>query len=260
MRHETFTRVDGEGPPLVLIHGVGLDHTMWDLVVGRLAEQRTVIRYDMIGHGRTPDRPGNRRVEDFVAELVQVLHTQGLNRPDVAGISMGGMVALAAAVRNTSLFKRMAQLNTVFERTPEQITALLSRLAAAEAGGMAAVADMAIDRWFDSPWQVEHPDRVLAVRASLMATDLAGYLKAYRLFINGDPLVPAQVAQIQDPVLAMTGELDVGSTPEMATALAGVVPNGQARVLDGLHHLPPIEEPDVFATALTDFLEMEATQ
>ncbi|MBV13971.1 MAG: 3-oxoadipate enol-lactonase [Actinobacteria bacterium] len=258
MRHQPFTRVDGVGPPLVLIHGVGLDHTMWDLVVDRLAEIRTVVRYDISGHGRTPDQPGERSIDDFVDELLCVLQAQGLVRPEVAGISMGGMIALAASARRPDLFDKVALLNTVADRTAGQVAGLRERLAAAESDGMQVVAEMAIDRWFEPDWHAEHPYRVAAVGERLCSTDLVGYLKAYRLFIDGDPLMPKGAARISAPVLAMTGELDVGSTPAMSTALAESVQNGQARILNNLHHLPPIEDPDVFATALIDFLEREA--
>ena len=257
MRHEPFIRVDGGGPPLVLIHGVGLDHTMWDLVVCRLAQIRTVVRYDMAGHGRTPDQPGDRSIEDFVGELLHVLDTQGLDHPEVVGISMGGMVALAAAMRNPGLFDKVALLNTVYGRSADQLEGRRGRLTSAETDGMPVVAEMAIDRWFEPGWQADHPDRITAVRERLLTTDLAGYLKAYRLFIAGDPLVPDGMAQLDDPVLAMTGEFDAGSTPAMSTALAESVQSGQAHVLSGLCHLPPIEDPDVFATALIDFLETE---
>lgn len=257
MRHEPFIRVDGVGPPLVLIHGVGLDHTMWDLVLGRLAEIRSVVRYDISGHGLTPDQPGDRSIDDFVDELLFVIHSQGLDRPEVAGISMGGMIALAASARLPGLFDKVALLNTVADRTDDQAAALKGRLAAAESGGMQAVADMAIDRWFEPAWQGDHPDRVAAIGERLRSTGLVGYLKAYRLFIDGDPLMPQGATRVSAPVLAMTGERDVGSTPAMSTALAESVQNGQARVLKNLHHLPPIEDPDVFATALIDFLEAQ---
>ena len=65
MSADGFVRLDGREsgsrPPLVLVHGVGLDHTMWDLVVDDLAADRLVIRYDLLGHGRSPDPPGNAR-------------------------------------------------------------------------------------------------------------------------------------------------------------------------------------------------------
>ena len=261
MSVDTHFRIEGGGggTPLVLLHGVGLDLTMWDGVIDALAADRQVVRFDMLGHGRTLDPSGDRSIGDFVAQLLEVVDALGLGRPDLAGLSMGGMVSLAAAARHPSTFRRVALLNTVFGRTPEQAAGRRERLAAAEAGGMGAVADLAIDRWFTADWQAANPVDTAAVRERLLANDLAAYLKAYRVFVGGDPLMPAAAANVTAPTLAMTGELDSGSTPAMSHALADAVPGGQAVVLAGLHHLPPIEAPGAFLRSFLDFLDQEHT-
>ena len=259
MNPETFATVDGEGPPLVLVHGVGLDHTMWDRVLDSLGASRRVIRYDLLGHGQTPDPPGPRTLEDFVVQLLTVLDAHRLDRADVAGLSLGGMVALAAAARHPDRFDRLALLNTVFERSPEQVETALRRMAIAESEGMAAVADLAVDRWFSTQWQAEHPAQVDQVRRRLADADPVGYLKAYRVFIAGDPLMPEGATAVTAVTLAMTGELDPGSTPAMSRALATAVTGAQVRILAGLHHLPPVEEPSTFAGALLEFFDREAT-
>ena len=245
MSVDTHFRIEGGGggTPLVLLHGVGLDLTMWDGVVDALAADRQVVRFDMLGHGRTLDPSGERSI----------------GRPDLAGLSMGGMVSLAAAARHPSTFRRVALLNTVFGRTSEQAAGRRERLAAAETGGMGAVAALAIDRWFTADWQAANPVDTAAVRERLLTNDLAAYLKAYRVFVGGDPLMPAAAANVTAPTLAMTGELDPGSTPAMSHALADAVPDGQAVVLAGLHHLPPIEAPGAFLRPFLDFLDQEHT-
>jgi pimeloyl-ACP methyl ester carboxylesterase len=120
---------------------------------------------------------------------------------------------------------------------------------------MALVADLAIERWFASDWQVAHPERVGAVRRCMLANDVAAYLKAYRVFVDGDPTMPAAAAAVTARALVMTGELDPGSTPAMSEALASAVADGVARILPGLRHLPPLEAPEAFVAALLDFLD-----
>ncbi|MBC8363525.1 MAG: alpha/beta fold hydrolase [Actinobacteria bacterium] len=257
MSVDTHFRIDGGGTrtPLVLLHGAGLDLTMWDRVVAALAADRKVVRFDLLGHGQTVDPPGGRSIEEYVAQLLGVVEATGAGRPDLAGLSMGGMVALGTAARHPESFRRVALLNTVFDRTPEQKAGNRERLAATEAGGMAAVADLAIDRWFTPDWQAAHPVDADAVRNKLLANDPAAYLKAYGLFIEGDPIMPGGAGAITVPTLVMTGELDSGSTPAMTRSLAARVADGQAVVLPGLHHLPPIEAPEAFALNLLDFLD-----
>lgn len=259
MTVESHFRLEGGGgrTPLVLVHGVGLDLEMWGAVLGRLSADRLVVRYDLLGHGGTPDPSGDRTIEDFVAQLLDLVDDLGIGPPDLAGLSLGGMVALAAAARHPEAFRRLALLNTVFDRTPAQVAAARDRLALTEAEGMAPVADLAIDRWFTADWQAANPDEAGAVRERLLANDVDAYLKAYRVFVEGDPLMPEGAALVTAPTLAMTGELDPGSTPGMSRALAAALPAGQALVLPGLHHLPPIEAPDEFVGPLLHFLDEE---
>lgn len=257
MKSGTFATANGEGPPLVLVHGVGLDHTMWNRVVEPLTASHQVIRYDLLGHGRTSDPPGPRVLEDFVAQLLTVLETYQLDRADIAGLSLGGMIALAVAVREPHRVDRLALLNTVFERSPEQLASAKVRLAVAEKQGMSAVADLAVNRWFSPRWQTQHPVATTEVRQRLSRTVPIAYLKAYRVFVTGDSLMPKGAASVIAPTLVMTGELDSGSTPAMSKALAERIPNGCSRALPGLHHIPPIEAPDTFVSALLDFLDSE---
>lgn len=240
-------------PVLVLVHGVGLDHTMWDLVVDGLSEHYRIVRYDLLGHGQTIDPPGQRTIEDFVDQLLSVIDSLD-EPPIVAGLSLGGLVAMAAAARYPDRFAAVAALNTVFGATDEMRAAARQRLAITEELGLEPIAALAIDRWFTSDWQTANPAAVDVVRTRLTTTDLDGYLKAYRVFVTGDPLMPEAAADITCPVFAMTGSNDPGSTPAMTEAIAAAVPNGRAKILDGLHHVPPIEDPDRFSNALTEGL------
>lgn len=239
---------------LVLVHGVGLDCSMWDLVVDDLAADRQVIRYDLLGHASSPDTPGDRKLGDFVAQLIDVLDHHGVGEVDLLGLSLGGLIALQSALDHPTRINRLMLCNTVHGRTDSQRAGAMQRLALTEQDGMAPVADLAIDRWFTRDWQAANPDRVEAVRTRLSTADPAGYVKAYRLFVETD-IATADIARITAPTLVLTGELDVGSTPAMTDALATAIPNATAQVLPGLHHVPPIEAPPAFVDAVRAFLE-----
>jgi len=228
---------------------------MWDLVVEDLATDRLVVRYDLLGHGQSVDPPGPRTVEDLVDQCLRVIDTCGPVPPDVAGLSLGGMVALGLATRHPDRLGRLALCNTVFDRSAEEVHRIRERLSLAETGGMRSVVDLAIDRWFDASWQATHPDRVDAVRNCLLSNNLEAYLKAYRAFVEGDPLKPGEASSVTTHALAVTGELDPGSTPAMTSALAVALEDCRAVILPGLHHIPPIEDPTAFVAVLRSFLE-----
>ncbi|MCY3849622.1 MAG: alpha/beta fold hydrolase [Acidimicrobiaceae bacterium] len=256
----TYTRVDGEGPPLVLIHGVGLDHTMWDPVVEALAQQRQVLRYDLLGHGSSEDLPGPRRPEDFVAQFLEALDSHGIETSDVVGLSLGGLIALMVAARHPDRVRRAVLASTVFGRSESQRSGVRKRLDLAEDEGLEPVADLAIKRWFTPGWRESHPAETEAVRQRLLTTDHAGYLKAYRLFVGTDALAATLAPDIQAPTLVLAGERDIGSTPEMALALADAIPRGEAQIMSGVHHLAPVEEPHRFSSAILEFLDQESPQ
>ena len=137
----------GDGAPLVLVHGVGLDHTMWDLVVERLlarpAGPSTIVRYDLVGHGRSApvdDPTHDLTLHDCIDQLLAVadgcpdMVGPGVGRPDVVGLSLGGTVVRGAAARHPDRFRRVVVANTVFDRDHAQRRGNLDRQPFAEEG------------------------------------------------------------------------------------------------------------------------------
>jgi alpha-beta hydrolase superfamily lysophospholipase len=94
---DTAYWVAGHGPPVVLIHGVGLNASIWEAQVAALAEHRQVVAYDMLGHGMSTDPPGVRKLGDFVDQLAVLLDALSMDRAALVGFSMGGLVARAFA-------------------------------------------------------------------------------------------------------------------------------------------------------------------
>lgn len=250
----------GPGPSLVLVHGVGLDHTMWDLIVptltARPAGPGRVVRYDLIGHGRTPTADGAVTIETFVDQLIAVCNGPDVpDQPDLVGLSLGGAIVRGAAARHPGRFNSVVIANAVFQRTEAQRRGNLDRLRLAADQGMGPVADLAVDRWFTPQWSRANPERSAAVQRTLATADLDGYLAAYRVFVDGDPAMPALLPSLTNRTLVVTGDRDTGSTPAMTEAMAALLPDGTARILADTGHLPPVEHPALFADLLIEFLE-----
>jgi 3-oxoadipate enol-lactonase len=250
----THYRSVGAGPPVLLIHGVGVDLTMWDAQVVALADRWTVIRYDMLGHGGSAKPPGQRSLGDFAEQIVFLLDHLRLARVAVVGFSMGGMVALALAVRHPERVERLVILNAVYARTPQQSAAVLARLRQVEVVGPAANVEAALKRWFTPAFAAARPDAIEAVRRRVETNDRLGYLNAYRVFATGDAELIEPLRGIRCPTLVVTGELDPNSTPEMARRMAAMIPGARAVILPGLPHMAPVEGADVVNDLLREFL------
>ncbi len=250
----THVLIEGDGPPLVLLHGVGLDHRMWEFQLPVLTPHFTVIRYDFWGHGRSIDPPGPRRLDDLVDQLALVIDTLGLETIDLVGFSLGGLTARGFVARHWDRLERVVFMNTIAPRDPSQLGGVRQRLEQAEREGPASIIDAAIERWFTAEFLAGDPPIVAAVRRRLESNDPQAFLKCYRIYGLSDGAVPVPDQARDLPMLAMTAENDLNSTPDMAADLAGAYARGQVQVIPKLRHMAPLEDPALVNRALLDFL------
>ena len=238
--------------PLVLIHGVGLDHAMWQSVVAALPHRRT-ITYDMIGHGAATKPAGPYSLSMFVDQLSMIVEAFD-DEVDLVGFSMGALVAegLAMSAEGTRI-RRMVLLNGVHQRSYAERKAIIDRVAEVRSGGFAATIEPALERWFTPTFRREHPTEVAKVRQRLLDNDVRAYADAYEVFATADEEVSSRVSEISSAILVATGSDDQRSTPAMAAALADSLPNGRSMMLPGLRHLTPIEAPALVAAMIDEF-------
>ncbi|GGK01515.1 alpha/beta fold hydrolase [Pseudomonas matsuisoli] len=252
--NQTSYRVTGQGSPVVLIHGVGLNKDMWGGQVVGLAPHFQVVTYDMLGHGESPRPSGDCGLEGYADQLVELLDHLGIEQAGVIGFSMGGLVARAFALRHPDRISSLVVLNSVFNRSPEQSAGVIARTAQAAEHGPDANAEAALKRWFSLEYQGANPAQVSAIRETLANNDHQGYLTTYSLFATQDMYGADELHRIAVPTLIATGELDPGSTPEMARGLAKRIPGAQAVVLEEQRHMMPVESPRLVNQLLLDFL------
>ncbi len=253
-RWNTRYTMSGRGPALVLIHGVGLDLTMWDAALPILEPRFTVIRYDLIGHGATPAAGSQVTFDDFVAQLADLVDRIPVARPNVLGFSLGGIVARGWAAAFPQRIAKLVVLCSIAPRDEAQRRAIAMRLDQLERDGVSATVDTAIERWFTASFIARRPQVIEQVRATLLANEGPGYPAAYRFFATADDVIAGLGRRISCPTLAITAENDVGSTPEMAERIAVETMHGTAHVVPGLRHMAVVESPEAVLTPVIAFL------
>jgi 3-oxoadipate enol-lactonase len=256
--HHTFSApqlrvaVQGEGTPVVLSHALGLDLSMWDGFAATLAGTHAVARYDHRGHGASAVPSGPYTLDALVDDAARVIREWGRGPVVWVGLSMGGMVGQGLAIRHPELLKGLVLANTTARYPDAARDAWRQRIAAVEGGGMAAVADMVVERYLHADFRAAHPESARALREQLLRCDPAGYVASCDAVGAVDWL--DRLGGIAVPTLVIAGALDVGATPEMGRAIAERIPGARFEVLENASHLSVAEEPVAFAALVRDFL------
>lgn len=223
----------GAGDPLMLIHGVGLQAAAWYPQVDALQETCRVIAVDMPGHGGSDPLPKGSDLPEFVSWCHDVVQELGLGAVNLAGHSMGALIAGGFASQYPELTSRVALLNGVFRRGHAARQAVVARAKLIEAGQMDMQTPLA--RWFGA--SPENQSIRNQVAEWLNDMDREGYATAYAAFARGDMTYADQYCQIACPFLALTGDGDPNSTPDMSHAMASHAQCGEAVTIHGHKHM-----------------------
>jgi len=247
---KTAAYTAGEGDPVVLIHGVGMQSAAWGPQIDALAQTHRVIALDMPGHGGSDPLPSGAQLPDFVAWLHAVLMALDLGPVNLAGHSMGALVSGGYAASHPDMVKRVALLNGVYRRAEAASTAVIAR--AEEIGQGAFDLETPLTRWFGD----SDTDKAACAQVSgwLSDVNIDGYATAYGAFARGDATYADRFGEITCPFLALTGDGDLNSSPEMSRAMADAVQNGRAVVIEGHRHMVNLTAPDLVNDILKDWL------
>ena len=245
--------------PVVLLHGVGLDRTMWQPLTGLLrAAEVEVVTPDLPGHGANPPVPDGVTLADLAQDVAASVPPGS----HVVGFSLGALVAQHLARYRPDLVASLTCVSSVCRRTEEERAAVLARLATAERDFPASVA-ASLRRWFPEGGATADtsgtrgetdPDLLRATEKTLLANDVGSYLNCYRVFATADAEIAPELGRIAAPALAVTGDLDPGSTPAMTLRLAESIPGCRAEVVPGARHMWPAQRPHELAERLSTFL------
>jgi pimeloyl-ACP methyl ester carboxylesterase len=245
----------GNGPTIVLLHGVGMNKTVWAPEVNLLCENFDVLIYDMWGHGES-DLP-NRELNliDFTKQLADLLTELGIDSAVVAGHSMGALVALDFAINNPDACLGVCALNAVFNRSAKQSAAVKKRAADLAAGGVSVNLDETLDRWFGQPGTHEFSEAEALARELLLDVNPKGYEAAYSVFAASDKAHLNSLPNLSVPSLFFTADGDPNSTPEMSVAMAALALSGTSKVLIGHRHMMTLTAPIEVSATLATFIE-----
>lgn len=246
----TISTVDGDpdAPPLVLLHSLGSDSSMWRPQAEALADAFRVVRIDARGHGDAPSPTGPYTVEDLGRDVLDVADQLGLGSFHLCGVSMGGLTALWLAVHHGDRLRSLTAANTAARVGSADGWA--DRVAQVRRHGLAGIRDDVLARFFAPGFAHRWPAAFAEAQQAFTRADDDGYAACCAALATAD--LRDEVARIAVPTLLVAGELDVPTPPSDAAWLHARIPDSRLVVLADASHLSNLDQPDAFTAALRD--------
>ena len=241
-----------ESAPVVLSHALGLNMSMWDDLAAELAQSHEVLRYDHRGHGGSAVPRGPYSMDDLVDDAARLIREWGRGPVVWVGLSMGGMVGQGLAIRHPELVSKLVLANTAAKYPEASLAAWAQRIACVEAGGLEAIANTVMERYFHAEFRAAQTSAVTEARATLLRTKADGYVAACHAVAGVNWL--ERLAQIQRPTLILAGALDVGAPVVLSEAMAAQIAGSKLVVMPKASHLSVMEQAEDFSRELRAFL------
>ena len=243
---------DADGPWVMLSHSVSCTRGIWAGQIPALAERYKVLAYDTRGHGGTGSTTPPYDFELLAADAVGLMDAVEIDSAHFAGLSLGGMTALALALGHPDRLKSISVMDSRADFPAEHVHHWRDRLNAVKEGGMETVVEMSVERWFTAPFREANPDLMETVRGMVRATSVDGFLGCGGAIMGLD--FEPRLGEIKLPALFLVGSEDQGTPPDVAQRMHRAVKGSGYVEIDPASHLSSMEQPERVTRALLDFL------
>lgn len=231
--------VEGDGPPLFLIHGIGAARDTWRFAMPVLTQHFTVISYDLRGHGTSPLPEEEFGLDELVADLEALRHKLGIEKAHFAGHSLGGMIGPAYARLYPDRVLSVGLLSTAAFRTEQDSKNVWAVVHAMEEKGIANILPTLKDRWYTDAFLEAHPDIVQRRMDQVIGTSADVFMNVFRIYA-GTEMAP-WLHEVKHPCLVLTGEFDGGCNPRLNKQIDAALENSELVIMPGLKHSLTLE-------------------
>jgi pimeloyl-ACP methyl ester carboxylesterase len=244
--------VYGDGPPLLLVHGMGLDRRMWDPNMAALTRHHRVVRCDVRGFGLTPP-PAEGETYSNADDLRALLDELGIARAAVCGLSMGAGIALELAIAHPDVVAALVLVDADLPGVPLDDTLRASVGAAVRAAREGDV-EAARAAWLATPFFAASPPPVRAALQEIVGDYAFWHMRNPGRQVSPQPPAGGRGGEVRAPTLVLWGEHEVAHFIANCERIARDIPGARTVVLAGAGHMSNMDAPAAFDAALLEFL------
>ena len=245
-------RVQGNGPPLYMVHGIGSRKTTWDSLIAELQTHFTCVSYDFRGHGASPVPDTPYSLDQLVEDLDTLRNKLGHAKIHIIGHSLGGMIGPAYARAHPENTLSVGLLSTAAGRYDKDRAKLKAVGEAMRNKGVIPVISTLVERWYTDEFITKRPDLIEMRIKQVEDTPENVFLSVFDIYSTTE--MGSWLNEIECPCLVLTGELDGACNPRLNQFMDDQLPNSKLVILDGIKHSILVEGPERVIPPVRDFL------
>jgi 3-oxoadipate enol-lactonase len=249
---------DAKRPWIVFAHSLACNSAMWKQQAAEFAKRYRVLLFDTRGHGRSSAPETGYAFDDLVADTESLLTALGIDQPHFVGLSMGGMLAQAFALKHPGRLRSLIIADSVSQWPSGTALVFASRVELARQEGMQAVVEATLGRWFTPPFHQSNPAEIAEIARQIATTPINGYAGCSASIPQVN--FTSQLKSIDAPILVMVGSDDPATTVAMAHQIHSAAPGSALAIIDRASHLSNVEQPTAFNAAVHKFLDEEFSE
>ena len=236
--------------PILYLHSLGADLRIFDGVVARLPE-RHHLRMDLRGHGLSDAPAGAYSIRQLAEDALGVLDAAGADTAVLVGVSVGGIVALRAALDHPERVAGLVLSNTAAKIGDEDVWR--ARVDTVAEQGVGSLADSTLLRWFPEEFRTANDALIDGFGNMIARTSPTGYAGVCAALGAED--LRERLPALKLPTLVVGGSHDLSTPPPVVTELARALPSAWLEVIDDAGHLPMVDAPERFSALLESYLQ-----
>ncbi|MBM4241030.1 MAG: alpha/beta hydrolase [Euryarchaeota archaeon] len=243
----------GYGFPLILLHGLGSDHSIWEASAPEFSKKYKTFSLDLRGHGSFDKPKIHYSIDLFSRDVLKFMEEKGIYKANIIGHSMGGSIAQQTALKYPEMVRSLILVSTfsyVDKKLRETFKTLLESL---DKGGYSLFFDKVLELANTPQFLFDNREFILA-RKKIMAkkSSIDAVRNSILACLGWD--ISNSISDISVPTLIIAGNEDILTRINLSEYIHHSIKDSQLIILDGVGHNLMVEKPKEFSQMVTSFL------